>query len=514
MKIDIKLKMFKINNITFANKGFYINLDSSVERREQVESLILKYNIEGLNRFSALTDEMIQFSCTKSHLSIFKMALDEDLDSIFIAEDDFFIQEILYTPYNENISTFYEIIDKISEELKHIEWDILQFGCNPKSHLIPVTENLAKNYSSTGAWAYIIKKNAYKYILENSNYMRDRIAIDDYLPLMNKLGFITLTTIPLTIGHSVGFVSTLQPNGPVNYDAWINGNYHKFLYDNYKNKNFMGSSIEQYTTIVIAGHYCENYLFYLRYLLHSLPDELKRCRFILNYDETSLNNNLEKQRLTTFFRDEQSELNVTLSFSFGGLISSVQNILEKVTTPYYIFLEHDWVFLKKDMIDFNGLVKAFNNHNFINAVWFSKDDNKMRGFDICVDVDGNSTPFDKEERVSEVNLITTCRWSNNPVMFRTNKMKEWFTNIIKNEYIGVKHQAQHNVEETMIPYYRDVISKNKWLDVRDDWGTYIYGEIGAGPYVGHTDCSKRYQTTIRTMAEDNADEYIKNNPLP
>jgi hypothetical protein len=78
---------------------------------------------------------------------------------------------------------------------------------------------------------------------------------------MSKLGFTTLTTIPMSMGHSVGFVSTLQPRGPVNYDAWISGNYDKFLYSHYKNKNFMDRLLERYTTVVITGHYCEDFFF-------------------------------------------------------------------------------------------------------------------------------------------------------------------------------------------------------------------------------------------------------------
>jgi hypothetical protein len=282
---------------------------------------------------------------------------------------------------------------------------------------------LAKNYFSTGAWAYLIKKDAYKYILENSNYRRDYIAIDDYLPLLSKKGFVTLTTIPMTINHSIGFESTLQPRGPVNYSAWISGNYYKFLYGNYKNGDFMESIIEKKLTIVITGHFLENHLFYLKYLLHSLPSELLRCRFIVHYDETSTDNVLEINKMSAYFKDNQSDLNVTISSSFGGLISSMEKIIKQVTTPYFLFLEHDWIFIDKFNINFTNLITAFENHNFINSVWFSKDDNSLRGFEIETDVDGVVTPFERETRVSEVDLITTCRWSNNPVIFRLSKIK-------------------------------------------------------------------------------------------
>jgi hypothetical protein len=65
----------------------------------------------------------------------------------------------------------------------------------------------------------------------------------------------------------------------------------------------------------------------------------------------------------------------------------------------------------------------------------------------------------------------------------------------------------------MIRIYRDEIKNNKWEDIFDNWGTYLYGNIGDGPFVGHTDASQRYQTQNRTMAEDNGDKFMLNNPL-
>ena len=184
-----------------------------------------------------------------------------------------------------------------------------------------------------------------------------------------------------------------------------------------------------------------------------------------------------------------------------------------MTTPYFIFLEHDWVFLKKDTIDFQSILNSFNNNDFVHAVWLSKDDNTFRGFEITDDFDGSTTPFELESRVSECDLVTTCRWSNNPAIFRLSKFKEWFNNIIKNEHVGKVNQGSHNVEETMIPYYREQIKKFGWYNIRNNWGTYLYGNIGDGPYVGHTDASKRYQGTSRSQPEINGELYIQNNPL-
>ncbi len=509
--------MFSILDNIIADKGYYINLDKSKDRKSKVEEQIKKYNIKNLFRFKALTDEHLPFSCTKSHLGVFKEALNSNLDTIFVAEDDFFIEEFCYQPNLpfKKIS-FQQSLKKVINDLKNLKWDIILLGCNPKSHLIPLTNNLAEVHNSTGAWAYLINKKAYKYILENLNYMQDRLAIDDYLPYLNKKGFNCLTTIPMLINHAEGLVSTLQPSTPVYYNNWIRGNYNKFLYDTYSKNNFMEKDIIKNLTIVIAGHFTQNYLFYLRYLLYSFPSELKKCKIIINYDysnDKELNNN--KYLISSFFRDikEASDLNVDINYSYGGLISTIDNVINKINTKYFLFLEHDWVFLDKKSINFKDLLIAFENYNFINAVWFNKDDNQLRGFEIETDVNGDSTPFQKEDRVKEINLVTTCRWSNNPAIFRTSKFKEWFYTLIINEHIGKTNQGPHNVEETIIPIYRNEIKNSKWIDIRDNWGTFLYGDINEGPYVGHTDASKRYQGANKSQPEINGENYIKNNPL-
>ena len=506
-------KEFKINGIKFADRGFFINLNKSTDRLSLVVKQIKQFNIEGLNRFEALTDEWIHFSCTKSHLKVFETSLLEDYDTIFVAEDDFLIEENCFFPHGDK-QNIHDVLSKVSEDLNSVEWDVLLFGCNPKAPLIPITNNLAVVNKSTGAWAYLIKKRAYRYLLKNSNYKKDVIAIDDWLPILNDKGFITLTTIPLTINHGVGLVSTLQPAGPVNYDGWIKGSYHKFLYDLYPNNNFLSNNIQNNITVVIAGHFVDDFLFYLNYLLHSLPEELKKCKILVNYDiSNELEPNAKKVMLSAFFRDVKHSMNTSVSFSYGGLISSIDNIIEQIRTPYFVFLEHDWVFLKKDSIDFDKLLTVFNTHNFVNAVWFAKDNNNVRAFEITDDIDGSTTPFIKEERVNECDLVTTCRWSNNPAIFRVSKFKEWFYGIIKNEHTGKTSQGSHNVEETMIPFYREIIKERGWNNVRDEWGTFLYGNIGEGPYVGHTDASRRYQGISKSQPEINGEEYIKNNPI-
>lgn len=374
MSVKAKHK-FSIDGVALADKGFYINLEKSVERKDNIGKQIKKFNIKGLNRFNALTDDLVQYSCTKSHLAVFEKASKDNLDIIFVAEDDMNIDEICYTPYVEEQISFKDVLLKVYNDLQNNDWDILLFGCNPKVQLIPITDNLAINYKSTGAWAYLIKKNAYEYILNNSNYRRDYLAIDDYLPIMNDRGFISLCTIPLLINHAIGFESTLQPNGLVNYDLWIKGNYHKNLYENYENK-FTETKIEKQITVVIFDFIFENHLHYLDELMNSLPDELSKCKFLIHYiEDDNFPANRELYNVYAYFRDAKGGLNVSVTNSridYPNLTNEF--ILDKIRTPHFLLLDLRNKFKKEDNINLSKAIDLFVEP--INAVWLHNFEDK------------------------------------------------------------------------------------------------------------------------------------------
>ncbi len=507
--------MFKILGVELAQKGYYINLDKSTDRLNRIESQKEKFQIEDLHRFSALTDPFIQYSCTKSHLGVFQSAIDENLDVIAVFEDD---MEIVSNPVAKTLQfSLADLLPKIKNQLDQTEWDVVLLGCNPKTFLIPTSENLSRNHFSTGGWAYLIKRSAMEFILKNSNYIRDYIAIDDWLPKLSNHGFNVFTTIPLIVHHGKGLESTLQPRGLVDYTAWIDGNYQNYLYKFLTPEKTLENLVDEYKverdiTIVVVGHFLENYLYYLRHLLHSLPPEIERCKFLVIYD-TNMGTK-SSWELEHYFKNRNKPITVEVVTSRTGITDSMKIALGKIKTPYFIFLEHDWVFLQKDRINFKKLTEVMDKYSFVNAVWFNKDDNQLRGFEICGDKNGKITPYERENRIDELDLVKTIRWSNNPVIFRTSKMQEWFDKYVDNPTIGVTHQGQFNLEDNMIRIYRETIEQSDWEQIKDEWGTYLYGNIGEGQLVGHTDASRRYQTTIRTMAEDNADEYVKNNPLP
>lgn len=512
-KLKIQSEKFSIKGVELADQGYYINLEKSTDREKIMTEQIEQFKVKGLNRFEALTDPFIQYSCTKSHLEVFRQVLETELNSIVIFEDD---AKILEYPYMLNEKFELETILKtLKTDMDSIEWDVILLGCNPKSFMIPVTSTLSKIFKSTGGWAYIIKKRAFEFIFKNSNYKRDLIAIDDWLPKLSESGFNVFATTPLIVHHGIGLISTLQPNGPVNYTTWIDDNYYQFLYNRKENISMEELvSKDEFisdTTIVIPGYFCDNFLFYLKYLLKSLPDELYKCKFMIIYDDYFGTKN--PHDLIHYFLNRKTPLNYEILYSKTGVAESMKIALHKIKTKYMIWLEHDAIFLNKNLIDFTKLYKTFQKYDFVHLVWFNTDDNQMRGFDLSVDKNGNETPYGIEERITELDLVKTTKWSNRPMMLRVSKMKEWYDKYIDNPSIGVVHQGQSNIEESMIREYKRIISENNWNDIKDEWGTFYYGNIGEGPYCGHTDASRRFQNELKTMAEDNANLYIQNNPL-
>lgn len=223
--------MFSILGSKLADKGFFINLDASTDRLDNVRRQITDFQITDLERFPALKDPLHQASATKSHLAILSQALSSGYDSIFVGEDDFQLYDTVFITENSINQSTQQYLSTLSQHLNETAWDVLCLGFNGKKRCIPVSKHLSKNFKSTGAWGYIIKKPAMEFILDNFSYYRDRQAIDDILPSLTYYGFTSLVTNTQIFHHAHGFISTLQPSlGPIDYRQWITGNYYNCIW--------------------------------------------------------------------------------------------------------------------------------------------------------------------------------------------------------------------------------------------------------------------------------------------
>lgn len=229
--------MFSISNIDLADCGYYINLKESVDRNKHVQSQIKKFNIKGLNRFEAIRNvEITSASATDSQISVFELAESNNLNTIAVFEDDFKLSQKIYAMRNPDVLSYdlKEYLHIINKDLSTINWDVLFLGLNPRKKCIPVTKNLSRVFKSTGAWAYLIKKPAYQYLIKNTNYPRDRMAIDDLLPELTYRGFDCFATNLCIANHAAGFSSTMQPQLPsTDYTEWILGSYHSCLWNDF-----------------------------------------------------------------------------------------------------------------------------------------------------------------------------------------------------------------------------------------------------------------------------------------
>tara|TARA_Y100000389_G_C17457448_1_gene519143 strand:- start:1908 stop:2582 length:675 start_codon:yes stop_codon:yes gene_type:complete len=101
-------------------KGFYINLDERVDRKEHFEKLKTKFDfLKGIERMKAVKNNIGAIGCAMSHIKCMNELLNkcknDKNDYVAIFEDDFcLLNEV-------NFEKFIEAFDKIKNE----DWDVI-----------------------------------------------------------------------------------------------------------------------------------------------------------------------------------------------------------------------------------------------------------------------------------------------------------------------------------------------------------------------------------------------------
>jgi GR25 family glycosyltransferase involved in LPS biosynthesis len=256
--------MFKIFDHILADTAYFINLDSSKDRLENVISQCKYYHITDLNRFSAIKNvEMPQASATDSHIEIFKYCDTKNIESVAVFEDDFqFYDDVsILRQYKIPLITY---LNKVHDTIMQTDWDVFFLGFNPKKKCIPINPYMCKVFKSTGAWAYIIKKNAYRFLIDSTNYSRDRLAIDDLLPMLTNVGFKCYASTLSLCNHGRNFISTLQPSlGYIDYSEWILGNYHSNVWNYMEPHNNYNNAYDILNQLYIESDYARNFRYNL-----------------------------------------------------------------------------------------------------------------------------------------------------------------------------------------------------------------------------------------------------------
>ncbi len=133
--------MGKINN--FFEAIYCINLDRRPQKWEQSKDEYKKYEIEGVQRFSAFDGNTLdvsgiriqksEYGLVLSNIEIIKKSQSEGLQNVLILEDDCI--------FTEDIRRFDELINEVPSD-----WDLLYFGGNHNGHKgIEQPKQISKN---------------------------------------------------------------------------------------------------------------------------------------------------------------------------------------------------------------------------------------------------------------------------------------------------------------------------------------------------------------------------------
>ena len=170
--------------------------------------------------------------------------------------------------------------------------------------------------------------------------------------------------------------------------------------------------------------------------LESFP-ELHECKLHINYDMPATPKRiyweyyLNIKSLSTVF-------NTTVTYiQMAQQRTSFAMLIRNVSTPYFLFVEHDWIFLEKP--SFEGIIKAMDNHPNITVVYFNKRPNILHRYEKYLVPD---------KTIHEVPLLKTSKWSNNPNIGRMSKWREEWLKILDRSPIDLQNPRKQ-IEQLM-----------------------------------------------------------------
>jgi len=187
-----------INSLADIKNIFYINLEHRTDRKEHVESELLKIGFKEAQRFNAIKMDNGAIGCSMSHLRILQDAQKNNLDHILIVEDDItFLDPEL----------FKNQLNKFFETHKN-DWDVVLLAGNniPPYKIIDDTcIQVTRCQTTTG---YIVNGHYIKTLLQNVKIglthlinkptEHSKYAIDKYWFLLQQL-YKWYLIVPLTV---------------------------------------------------------------------------------------------------------------------------------------------------------------------------------------------------------------------------------------------------------------------------------------------------------------------------
>jgi hypothetical protein len=184
--------------------------------------------------------------------------------------------------------------------------------------------------------------------------------------------------------------------------------------------------------------------------------------------------NIYKEKLLTSFKNDLSDINVIIvsdatSTQKGNWIHMIQNC----NTPYFMFLEHDWEFVKD--IPTDTILSAMDKHDNFSYIRFSR---WPAGHYQELRWDkSNGAIYEKEMAIGidiELPLTKVGLYSGNPHIVKTEKCKSFYLPTIMKYFPSIGNRNTYLEKEFLSIIVHDIQSIGQ-LKSHEKWGTFLYG---------------------------------------
>jgi len=210
--------------------------------------------------------------------------------------------------------------------------------------------------------------------------------------------------------------------------------------------------------------------------METMP-ELDGCRCIIGYDMPAEQN----QQHRAYYNNLK---NIKCKYPIEVFIKinaqqrmNFMNVIRRVTTKYFLFMENDWLFIEPP--NWNSLFNVMDNHEEVSTVYFNKRPNIIH----------KNEQYLIPVVIEDLPLLKTSKWSNNPYLARTSKwFDEWLPALLKAPLDRREPLVQ--IENILHYKYLAEIATEGFEQVHSRWGMYSYGELNKNKMVLHLDGSE------------------------
>lgn len=134
----------------FIDKIVYINLDKRPEKNEHMKKITSIFPSEKVIRFSAIEWNPGNIGCTKSHIEVMKMAIDNKWENVLILEDD-----VIWNRFESG----YALLENLASQ----EYDVIHLGPSNANYDV----NTLRVFSGYCTSSYLVNGNYIPKLLSN-----------------------------------------------------------------------------------------------------------------------------------------------------------------------------------------------------------------------------------------------------------------------------------------------------------------------------------------------------------